>query len=109
MDYPSHTDMILEEAETKDWTLSLPRKSIDTTVLCRALSSMGVYSIIIRSDRSKVNQDRTGTYTVELYKYSTNEYGDRIGEEKLFENTYNSIEDAISTMEEKITCHGIKS
>lgn len=108
MDCLNHTYKLTEEADTEDWLLSFPRKGIDTQVLCRLTSPLGAYGIIIRSDRAKVHENKNDSYTVELYKYATNEYGDRVGEEQMYQDTYDSINDAISTMEDKISQNGIE-
>lgn len=108
MDHLNHTNKLTEEANTEDWLLSFPRKDIDTQVLCRLTSPLGAYGIIIRSDRTKVHENKTESYTVELYKYATNEYGDRVGERQMFQSTHDSIDDAISTMEDQVSQNGIR-
>lgn len=102
MDYPEHRNKIKKEADTQDWILSFPRQGLDTRIICRILSPVGVYGIRIESDRSKVTENKSDEYKLKVLRYYTNEYGDRIGEKEIFSETFENIDSSISLAEQKI-------
>lgn len=73
MQVPNNYKKIISRTDTRNWKVS-HNQDDNTDLVCRFISPLGIYDVVIEEA-----DDKSGII-VKSYKYTTNEYGDRIGE-----------------------------